>query len=47
MVKEDVETDTVFLSTKISKIRWLPTPLLPCDGGFGGVVAVGSYDEIV
>lgn len=47
MVGPDVESDTLFLSTKINKIRWHPAPFLQEEGATRGLFAVGSYDEVV
>jgi hypothetical protein len=46
-IREELETGSVFLSTKINKIRWHPSKFTFRDGAYTGIVAVGSYDETV
>eukprot|EP00026_Physarum_polycephalum_P010068 Phypoly_transcript_10216.p1 GENE.Phypoly_transcript_10216~~Phypoly_transcript_10216.p1 ORF type:complete len:377 (+),score=82.43 Phypoly_transcript_10216:173-1303(+) len=47
VLREELETGSVFLSTKINKIRWHPSKFTYRDGAYTGIVAVGSYDETV
>ncbi len=46
-MERKLPSDTFFFSTKIHKIRWLNTPFVPVEGGYRGVLAIGSYDEEV
>lgn len=43
----EVETDTVYVPSKVSKIRWHPSPFSQEESGHKGLMAVGTYDEVV